>query len=179
MAQRDPTRPQITRQDIGEELTRLLEIMGPLGELDVSDEVRIVVILQALGFLKARSFTPSVTLAEIFGGGATAPAAGSVFSDTGPLQIGTYDVGMIIAFDTQTGTRTIQLEWRNAANTATLQTFDIIEAGGTTIRDFAFEVETADERFRVTNFDALDATTVIVTSLTAVLRPRSVFPEIF
>lgn len=177
MGERDPSRAQITRQDIGEELTRLLDIKGPLGVLNVSDEVRVIMILESLGFVKAKTFSPSSKRSEIQFGGGTALAAGTVIVDSGPLQVGVYDLRLLIGLDIQATTKTFQLEWRNFDNTVTLNSFDVIFDRGQLDHRFALEIQLADERFRVVNFDALDAVTVTTVSLAVVKRPRSVFPE--
>lgn len=177
MGERDPTRAQVTRQDIGEELTRLLDVKGPLGVLNISDEVQTSVILESLGFVKARSFIPAVKLADRFGGGGIADPANTLQAETTPLDVGIYDLRVLIGLTTVVGSFDFELQWRDAANAVNLMLVDIFVTEGQVDSTFAFNVEAAGERFRVFNFTAIPAGVTSVVTIFAVRRPRSVFPE--
>ena len=118
---------------------------------DLRSEVSPVVLVGGtVSFVAAP--TPPYQITDIFTAGPiTSPALGQIFADTGPLPVGTYTVTVWVS-----GTQVIQMgfEWRNAGNTADLWTQQIAIAGIQSTPFHAMvvrlDVQTADERFRVT-----------------------------
>lgn len=80
-----------------------------------------------------------------------APAAGAVIADTGQLAAGTYRVEVHMAFaDTLAAGKALILEYRNAANSATLHS--AVCPAGATVRIVISRITiVGNERFRVIN----------------------------
>ena len=122
MAPRDGLRPQIDFPQLIADVIRDLNVRGPLGVLNLSDEVRPVFIIGARG-LTVTSNAIAFTSADINFGDVTSPVAGTVVVDTGPLAAGTYDCLLQFSANmTIGGVSPIRAEHRNAANSATLAT---------------------------------------------------------
>lgn len=122
MAPRDPTKPQLDFPALVADLIEELRLTGQVGLLDFLDAVRPVYIVAAReGALAFSATGPTFTSAGITGTSADNPALNVIVGDTGPLAAGDYDIwaNMSMAIAT-TGIGPIELQHRNAANTATL-----------------------------------------------------------
>ncbi len=95
--------------------------------------------------------TPPYAVTDIFTEGLlTAPVAGTLLADTGQLPVGAYIVEM--KFTTGQDSNEVDLQWRNAGNTATLRFlrfFNSPDGPGTTQFLARFNVQNDDERFRL------------------------------
>ena len=121
MAETDPNTPQVVDPELTVDLTRLLQIRGPLGVLNVLDTIVPVV---NMGDVVARTVEvrqPAFRTTDIFSNGRlAAPAAGALLADTGALSEGVYDVKVHMSVVDVTINQAVQIEMRNAANTANL-----------------------------------------------------------
>jgi len=163
MAEIDPNTPQVVDPERVVDLTRLLQIRGPLGVLNVLDTIIPVV---NMGDVVARTVTvlqPAFRTTDIFGVGVvTAQPAGTVLADTGPLAEGTYDFiynGLVYS---TVASAEIRLEFRNAANTATLASWPNVGAlftsGAPPGWGYTFALELAiNERLRAVQVQTLPA----------------------
>lgn len=124
MARRDGNRPQVDFPQLIADVIDQLNVRGPLGVLDLSDEVRPVFIIGSrTGSLQVTSNPVDFTSANVFAGSAIAPAANTVVADTGQLPAGTYDVLAHLSISgIIAGSGVITVQHRNAANAATLAT---------------------------------------------------------
>lgn len=159
MAELDPNTPQAVDPERVVDLTRLLQIRGPLGVLNVLDTIIPVV---NMGDVVPRTTTvlqPAFRSTDVFSNGIfVAAAANSVLADTQQLAEGTYDV-VVSAENTSSVSQehSIQVQHRNAANAANLAAWDYIiwrnPTGGLgMLQPFAFAYELAiNERIRVVN----------------------------
>lgn len=117
-----------------------------------SEVTPVVLVGGTVSFLA--SPTPAYDVTDISTTGIqTAPAAGTVLADTGPLPIGSYSV--LIIFDSEE-TNNFQFQWRDAGNAANLwaQTFRTPTLGqgqGFAVIPVRLNVLNANERFRVLN----------------------------
>ena len=117
-----------------------------------SEVTPVVLVGGTVSFVAAP--TPAYRAAEIFTTGVqTAPAAGTVLADTGPLLIGPYSV--LIVFDSEE-TNNFEFQWRNAANavnlwTQTFRTPTLGQGQGFAVIPIRFQIENDNERFRVLN----------------------------
>lgn len=136
-----------------EELVSRLELAGSLGPLSIGPELFGVVLLDSL-----KEFTALGERAKRVGdwftqGVLVAPAAGTVMADTLALPIGTYDC-LFVMFGGNI--ITLDLEWRNAANTANLVAQRVqvnLDNRMFQVR-MVLEIESVNERFRVITVDA-------------------------
>ena len=121
MAEVDPNTPQVVDPERTVDLTRLLQIRGPLGVLNVLDTIVPVV---NMGDVVARTVTvqqPSFRTTDIFSNGWTVVgSAGLILADTGALEEGTYDVLVHVTANTNVSQQRVETQIRNAANTANL-----------------------------------------------------------
>lgn len=120
MADLDPTIPQVVDPERTVDLTRLLQIRGPLGVLNVLDTIVPVV---NMGDVVARTVDinpPSFTSTDVFSAGdQTFAPPGTVHADTGALAEGVYDVQLSMP-STINSAMIWRIQHRNAANTADL-----------------------------------------------------------
>lgn len=158
MAEPDPNTPQVVDPERVVDLTRLLQIRGPLGVLNVLDTIVPVV---NMGDVVARSVEvrqPAFRSTDIFSAGVLqAPPVGTVLADTGALAEGIYDIRLIMTTNSAgTFTDTIQVQHRNAANTANLAAWDFVVVIATSDnaqyrqQEFAYELG-LNERLRIIN----------------------------
>lgn len=137
------------------DLIRDLEIKGALGPLSIGPEVFGVVLLDSLESFTA-SPRRSIRIGDWFTQGVTvAPAAGTVLADTGALATGIYDLSVIVHQNEAAGAN-FEFQWRNAGNTANLVAQRLRnDAGGSPLQFYLMlEIQTDNERFRVTNVAA-------------------------
>jgi len=124
MAQRDADAVQLDFPQLTADLIRELRLTGTLGLLGFSDQVAPVYIVASReGALTVRVDAPVFESGEVFDGGLTNAPANTVFSDTGQLPAGNYDIWGQISAAGQAGVgphTSIELQHRNAANNATL-----------------------------------------------------------
>lgn len=125
MARRDGTRPQVDFPQLIADVIDQLNVRGPLGVLDLSDQVIPAFIIGSrAGSLQVTVTPVNFASAAVFHGASTTPAANTVIVDTGALPAGDYDVLSHIS----SGANLVAtagvciLEHRNAANAATLAT---------------------------------------------------------
>lgn len=126
--------------------------------------------IEALGAL-ADLFGRGVAPTEV-GAVATAPAAGAVITDTGPLPAGVYRVESVLGLSGALAAgKHVVLEHRNAANNATVTTLALCPAGA--VEAFMFQRVTLalNERLRVITGIILAASEVAQGSIVATLLP--------
>lgn len=159
MAETDPTIPQVVDPERTVDLTRLLQIRGPLGVLNVLDTIVPVV---NMGDVVTRTVTvlqPAFRSTDVFTEGVQiAAAANFAHADTGPLAEGTYDLMFQIP-QTLVSSVVWHMKHRNAADNADLAIWPtILQAGtgGAFWQTFAYEFA-INERIRLTNFSAFAA----------------------
>ena len=130
MAETDPNTPQVVDPELTVDLTRLLQIRGPLGVLNVLDTIVPVV---NMGDVVTRTVTvlqPAFRSSDIFSAGLVIlPAAGAILADTGALAEGTYDIAVTMAGGILLANARVDLEIRNAANTANLAVWTHLYGG--------------------------------------------------
>lgn len=163
MADPDPNTPQVVDPERVVDLTRLLQIRGPLGVLNVLDTIVPVV---NMGDVVTRSITvlqPSFRSSDVFSNGILiASAANTVIADTGALPEGVYDI-ILSGETTEPGSNVFSLRFqhRDSANAANLAVWDyLIDAGASVgqLRSIAFGYEFAvNERLRCINPIAVSA----------------------
>ena len=121
MAQPDSSTPQVVDPELVANLTRLLQIRGPLGLLNVLDTIVPVV---NMGDVVTRTVTvlqPAYRTTDIFSFGFfNGAAAGTVLADTGALAEGIYDVHILMSARVNAALYAHEIQIRDAANTATL-----------------------------------------------------------
>ena len=122
MARRDGLRPQVDFPQLIADVIDQLNVRGPLGVLNLSDEVRPVFIIGSRpGSLQVTSQPVAFPSASVFFGEAALPAANTIVVDTGVLPAGDYDVLAHISSHQQgAASLATQLQHRDAANAATL-----------------------------------------------------------
>jgi len=158
MADPDPNTPQVVDPERVVDLTRLLQIRGPLGVLNVLDTIVPVV---NMGDVVARSITvnqPAFRSTDIFSAGVLlAPAVGTVLADTLALPEGTYDVQLQMSSNSaNTFSDAFEVQHRNAADNANLATWSFLIATapdrttGYAQQAFAYELG-INERLRIIN----------------------------
>lgn len=164
MSPRDPRLTQSDAPQLVADLIRELQLIGaPVGLLDFASSIQPVFILGSRG-LTVVAEAPVYNDGEVISFRTIGVAANEVLIDTGALAAGVFDIKSSVTFENGgAGLNSIvQLEHRNAANTATLSTWrTAIGASsegnlvGTGKFDFSFRV-IENERFRIVN-SALDA----------------------
>lgn len=155
MAEPDPHTPQVVDPERVVDLTRLLQIRGPLGVLNVLDTIVPVVNMGDVVTRTVSILQPSYRPTDIFSTGRqTAQPAGTILADTGALAEGIYDIVVGLNMFTIIAGPVINLEFRNAANTVSLAawgylTGTIIQGAPASIPvTFALDFA-ANERLRV------------------------------
>lgn len=137
------------------DMLRLLNVKGAIGRLQLADIVIPIISLGDVVQPTVAIRSPSFRSTDVFSAGILAgPAAGTIMADTGALEAGTYDVQILYSGAETTNRTATVVEHRNAANTATLMTFSIIQDvnanRGFTIAYMAFGYElSVNERLRV------------------------------
>ena len=115
-----------------------------------SEVTPVVLVGGTVSFLAAP--TPAYSVTDIFTAGLqVAPAAGTVLADTGALPVGAYSLQAQMYAEEN---NEFDLEWRNAGNSANLRSIRFnLTPGGSPSLGFSsrFNVENADERFRILN----------------------------
>ena len=171
MAPPDPTRPQVINAELIAEVVRLLRLRGPLGELNVSDEVRLTFGLGSAGFIKSldfgRSFEPSSFKSE---GILTASPVNTLHADTGPLAVGVYDLIFTLQKDATSTAINWQFQWRNFDNTVNLAVLDLIGEPPSSV-SLGFVVNIANERLRVLNITIIPASVRAIANFVIAKRP--------
>ena len=172
MAEFDGTRPQINDPDLITEIVRLLTIRGRLGELNVSDEVGLNLLMGSVGFLKSLNFPVAFDFAAFVSNGVqTAAAASTVHALSGTLPAGIYDVFVTISHEVSLG-KLFSIE----TVPTTQQILIFIERDATLITtNFAIEIVGAPQAIQVTNLDAFGAGERSTATLAAVPRPSPGF----
>jgi len=158
MAEADPRIPQVVDPELTVDLTRLLQIRGPLGVLNVLDTIVPVVSLGNVVTPDINVRGPTFRSTDVFSiGRLGAPAAGTVLADTGALPAGIYDVMTLMTIQ-ETINNFIRFSHRNAANTADLMTYDPsigLDARSQGFDRLVFSYELAiNERLRFTTVGA-------------------------
>jgi len=152
MPPRNPSVVQLDNPALVDQTIRDLQLMGTVGLLNFSPEVVPVYLIGDAGLTV--STTPiTYESGEIFGEREANPGAGQVKSDTGQLAAGTYDVKAWMNGSISAGlvdTR-MELQHRNAANTATLAVWGLSFLGVcTAFESYEFSINIAlNERLRV------------------------------
>ena len=125
MARRDGLRPQLDFPELIADVISELRVRGPLGVLNLTDEVRPVYIIGAReGSLEVTSVPVTFGSAAVFHGAVATPAANAVIVTTGALPAGDYDILAhiaAVALGTAVSAAPV-LQHRNAADAATLAT---------------------------------------------------------
>jgi len=159
MAETDPNTPQVVDPELTVDLTRLLQIRGPLGVLNVLDTIVPVV---NMGDVVTRTVTvlqPSFRSSDVFSNGIlNGPAANTILADTGALAEGVYDLIMSFqTFDVPNALSAFVVEHRNAANAANLAVWNYLTLSDNTVNRvaypnqmFAYEFS-LNERLRISN----------------------------
>ena len=164
MAEPDANTPQVIDPERVVDLTRLLQIRGPLGVLNVLDTIVPVVNMGDVVTRTVRVEPAAFRSSDVFSNGVLfTPATNAILADTGPLAEGIYD---IILSGSSTGSanagHAFSVEHRNAANAANLAIWSYLmnTAAGDAITfptvHFAYEFA-LNERLRVFNVIAFAA----------------------
>lgn len=159
MAEPDPNTPQVVDPERVVNLTRLLQIRGPLGVLNVLDTIVPVV---NMGDVVTRTVTvlqPAFRSTDVFSEGVRVAApANTVHADTGALAEGTYDLQLYIS-PNQSDNVHWEVQHRNAANTANLAIWPVLApaATGTGLLQELAYVLAINERLRILNIGGFSA----------------------
>lgn len=169
MAARDPSRAQVNDAQLEADLLRTLEIVGPLGRINVIDAVMPVILMGSVRPFEFLVAEPAFVPGNIVNDVTVAPAINIVLSDTGALAAGTFDIQAFFEYGALAGTqRAANLELRNAANTATLAAWRMEFGLDQGIRRFAFAlVLAASERLRFITQSAFGAGESVATTIMA------------
>ena len=171
MAEFDGNRAQINDPDLITEIVRLLTIRGRLGELNVSDEIRLNLLVGSAGFVKSLTFQPAFDFATFVSNGVqTNAAASTVHALSATLPPGDHDVFMTISHEVSLG------KLFSVQTVPTSQQFDIfIERDATLIVPFAVKIVGAPQAIQVINLDAFAATERSTATLNISSRPAPGF----
>jgi len=175
MAEPTDTGPVALDPELTTNLTRLLQIRGPLGLLRVLDTIVPVVSMGDVVSPTITVLQPAFRSTDIFSAGAQlAAAVNTVHADTTGLAAGTYDVVIIIQSDPADLAMVFQIQHRNAANAANLAQWDIVprQTGGIELQyqmEFGYEIA-LNERLRVLNLTVIGAGQPSVATIFARLR---------
>ncbi len=177
MAEPTDPGPVVTDDELVVNLTRLLNIRGPLGLLSVLNTVVPVVSLGNVVEPVIRVDQPSFRSTDIFSAGIlTAAAINTVHADTLALPAGTYDVIMWVSpGNLATNPPQFAMQHRNAADAATLAVWNHIESPirpqvGFSPFSFGY-VLAANERLRIINLLAVAAGETSYATIWARVRP--------
>jgi len=158
MADSDPNTPQVVDPELTVDLTRLLQIRGPLGLLNVLDTIVPVVNMGDVVTRTVQVQSPAYRSTDVFSAGEQTNApANTVHADTGALAEGIYDVFYDISLIVTVGMRW-DVEHRNAANSTNLAVWRHAVEGtsgsiGILVPSFGYEFA-ANERLRIINLTA-------------------------
>lgn len=172
MADPDPSTPQVVDPERVVDLTRLLQIRGPLGVLNVLDTIVPVVSMGDVVTRTINILQPAFRSTDLFSVGfLTGSPVQTVHADTGPLLAGTYDVLLAGPMVEQNAAVAFTLAHRNAADTADLMLWGRLVSGGLSGTDnpyipFGYEIAD-DERLRVVNNDVIAAGTRSIATILA------------
>jgi len=161
MPLRNPDVVQLDFPQLTSDLINELRLTGTIGLLNFLPEVRPTFIIGSRGL----SFLQEETVylaSEIFQLELNNPASALPMADTGPLPAGDYDVKAWMDTAQSAGSPTsVQLDHRNAADTATLSSWFGHTVPNTTLsQHFAFSIRLAeDERLRFSSFVAFTGRT--------------------
>lgn len=157
MADPDPNTPQVIDPERVVDLTRLLQIRGPLGVLNVLDTIVPVV---NMGDVVTRTVTvlqPAFRSTDVFSAGEQNGAPlNTVHADTGALPEGTYDIFLDVS-PVITDSLRWKIQHRNADNTANLAEWSHLVVSGSGApyqQGLGYEVS-INERLRILNGGAL------------------------
>ena len=154
MAEPDPRTPQAVDPEVTANLTRLLQIRGPLGILNVLDTIVPVVSLGDVVTPSVIVREPFYTSTNVFSAGIqNAAPPNIVHADTGPLAEGVYDLQYFISIE-DTPAILWAVEHRNAANSANLAIWRLLTAstGGKVEQSLGYEFA-FNERLRILNLN--------------------------
>lgn len=172
MADPDPNTPQVVDPERVVNLTRLLQIRGPLGVLNVLDTIVPVV---NMGDVVTRTVTvlqPNFRSTDVFSAGIQVAAApGTVHADTGPLAEGVYDIHYYIEIGGTTNVN-FAVNHRDAADLVNLARWEYIgnfRGGPIATQTLAYEFA-ANERLQIRNIVVAAAGVGTVASIFARLR---------
>ena len=160
MAELDSTRAQAIDPEVQADLVRLLQIRGPLGVLNVADIIVPVVSLGNVVTPDINIRPPVFRSTTIFSEGLiSAPLGTAILADTQSLPSGTYDVILQGTINDAAATnRGMNLQHRNAGNTANLMSISILmdlNGAFNSLINFTFSYELAlNERLRLTSIIA-------------------------
>lgn len=154
MAEPDPTIPQVIDPERTVDLTRLLQIRGPLGVLNVLDTIVPVVNMGDVVTRSIKIRQPSFRTTDIFGGRFfSGSPADTILADTGALAEGDYDLIISMTSRSSIALQHFNVEFRNAADTANLavwsQSMRMVSADTISLTLALALVLAANERIRV------------------------------
>jgi len=152
MAPRDPSKIQLDDPALVDQTIRDLSLLGTVGMLNFADEVVPVYLIGDAGITLSVS---SLTFdnGDVYQEYGANPVAGEVINDTGQLTAGVYDVRAWLSGATTVTTNTsrMELQHRNAGNTATISSWGIAfkdESNNSENYEFAINI-LENERLRV------------------------------
>jgi len=156
MAEIDPNTPQVVDPERTVDLTRLLQIRGPLGVLNVLDTIVPVVNMGDVVARTVRVDQPVFSSSTIFSAGIlTAVAINTVHADTGAQPEGDYDI-LLMGWAQASVAQNWTIEHRNAANTANLAQWSVTTGDNAVgqppifVQKFAYSLS-INERLRILN----------------------------
>lgn len=123
MGARDANKVQLDFPQLTADVIAALRLTGTLGLFELSDTVVPTI---SVGNVRPQTFAFNPVVfdsSEIVSGNALSPVANQIIFDTGSLSAGIYDCFYGMSSGNVTTRSNIDLEWRNAANTANLATF--------------------------------------------------------
>lgn len=186
MADPAPGDPVVNDPILEADLMRTLQIKGRLGALRVLD---MVIPTISLGQVRAVDITtlapldviavqPTFRSVDVFSAGVLVdPPAQTLLADTGPLPPGDYNLRLSLSSNSLNDlTNTFEIQHRNAANTANLAVWHILENRGNApnltnlIREFGY-VFGLNERLRILNRNVGPLTTAWVCVIFARIQP--------
>lgn len=168
MAEFTDPRPQIVDPDLIVEIARLLKLRGQIGELVVSDEVQLNLLLGSVGFVKSLSFPPAFDFSTFVSEGVqTAAAASTIHAVSATLPAGDHDVFLTISHEVSLG------KLFAVQTVPTSQEFLIfIERDATLLSvSFAVRIVGTPQAIQVINMDAFAASERSTATLNIVSRP--------
>lgn len=164
MADPDPNTPQVVDPERVVDLTRLLQIRGPLGVLNVLDTIIPVVNMGDVVSRTVTVLTPSFRQSELFSAGnQLAAPANTIHAATGALPEGVYDIQINISASLESAVLWF-IQHRNASDTATIQewaTIVINATGPGFTQSIAYELM-LNESIRILNNSAFNVGEVSV-----------------
>lgn len=165
---------EIDDPELVAQIVRQLNVKGPLQPFQIPEVAMPVFDIGRLtaldlatrvGLFSEEHLTsaePSALLADLATSRSASPVAGLVLADTGQLTAGLHLINAQISVSLATGN--FDLQWRNAANAATLRTipFEVTHEGSKAIK-YMVNIAAANERFRFVSVAAYvgDVSTII------------------